>query len=99
DDAAELSKDQAANACPKQGTYYSPDNRVIHFTCDGLPATWSISISHWKIKSDLFCRDGPMEFGTFGCDRATLTATFAPQGSGGSDKVLIRDLDSGNALT
>jgi hypothetical protein len=100
DDAAELSKDQVAKACPKEGTYYSPDGKVVRFTCDGSPdPMWSIFISHWKIEQGLFCRDGPMEFGTFGCDRATVTAIFSPQGSGASDKMLVRDLDSGTALT
>jgi hypothetical protein len=40
-----------------------------------------------------------MEVGKFGCGRATVTAIFVPQESGASDKMLVRDLDSGNALT
>lgn len=103
DDAARLSKDQAADACPKQGTYYSPDGRVISFTCHAGPSDrlWSIGIAHWKIESGLFCRDSPvdMSIGKFGCAPATITAIFAPQESGASDKMLIQDSDSGNALT
>lgn len=100
DGVAKSSKDQAMNACPKQGTYYSPDGRVIRFTCHGpSDQIWSIFISHWKIESGLFCRDGPMEVGTFGCKPATVSAIFASQESGASDKMLVQDLESGNALT
>jgi hypothetical protein len=101
DDAAKYSKDQVANACPRQGMYYSPDGRVIHFTCHAGPTNriWSIGISHWKIGSGPFCRDGPMEIGKFGCTRAMINAIFDPQHSGASDKMLVQDLESGNALT
>jgi hypothetical protein len=106
DDAVKSSKDQATNACPQHGTYYSPDGRVIRFTCHGSSDPfWSIFISHWKIESGLFCRDGPrpMDMGQFGCDRATVTAILSPQESGASDKMLIQDPEgltgyAGNAL-
>lgn len=92
DDVAKYSKDQTTNACPEQGTYYSPDGRVLHFTCHAGPSNqiWSISISHWKIKSGQLCR-------TFGCDG--VTAIPVPQGSSTSDKMFVQDLDTGNALT
>ncbi len=100
DDAAKLAKDGATNACPHEGTYYSPDGRIIHFTCDGSPnPTWSISISHWKIQSGTFCRDGPMEPGQFGCFGATVEAGFVSRESGAGDRMLVRDLDSGTPLT
>jgi hypothetical protein len=99
DDAAKFAKDPTADACPRQGTYYSPAGRVIHFTCHGSPdATWSISISHWKIQSGRFCTDGPMDIGEFGCNRAIVNAIRAPQESGAGDKMLIQDLESGNPL-
>ena len=39
-----------------------------------------------------------MDIGKFGCSRATVTAIFAPQESGASDKMLVRDLAGGSAL-
>jgi hypothetical protein len=40
-----------------------------------------------------------MEIGKFGCTRAMINAIFDPQHSGASDKMLVQDLESGNALT
>jgi hypothetical protein len=100
DDAAKLSKDQAANACPKEGTYYAPDGRVIRFTCH--EQMWSISILHWRIKSGLICRDGPDpgDVGKFDfCKPATVNAINASPEFGASDKMFVRDLESGSALT
>lgn len=101
DDAVKSSSDQAANACPKLGTYYSPDGRVIRFNCHAGPTNriWSIVISHWKIESGLFCRDDPMEIGKFGCNPATVSAISAPHQSGASNRMLIQGIESGNVLT
>jgi hypothetical protein len=100
DDAIKPSKDQTTNACPEEGTYYSPDGRVIRFTCH--EQMWSISILHWKIRSGLICRDGPdpRDIGVFDfCKPATVKVIFAAQGSGAGDTMLVQDLESGNALT
>lgn len=88
DDAAKFSEDPAANACPKEGTYYSPDGKVIRFACrDGR---WSVTVLHWKIRSGLFCRDGPdsQSVGSFNCTRAVISAIYA---SPSDHKLRIRD--------
>lgn len=101
DDAAKISRDQPANACPAQGTYYSPEGRVIRFTCHAGPSNqiWSVAISHWKLEGDRFCRDGPMDLGSFACKRPTVTAIAAPQALAASNSFLVQDIESGNALT
>jgi hypothetical protein len=99
DDAMKLSNDQA-NACPEEGTYYSPDGRVIRFTCH--EQMWSIGILHWKIRSGLICRDGPAprDIGIFDfCKPATVKAIFPGEGSSAGDMMQVQDLESGNALT
>jgi hypothetical protein len=105
EDAANSVKDQAGPACPKEGTYYSPDGLIIHFSCEGSPdPVWSVLVWHWKIKSGAFCRDGPSDqdgptdIGPFGCRPATVMATFAPAESGPSKKIRVSDTDSGNTL-
>jgi hypothetical protein len=51
------------------------------------------------MRSPFLERRSRMEIGTFGCDRATVSAIFATQGSGVSDKMPVQDLESGSALT
>ncbi|WP_426409886.1 hypothetical protein [Bradyrhizobium ganzhouense] len=96
DDAAKLSKDQATNACPKQGAYYSPDGRVIRFTCayGGAPEPiWTIYVEHWAIDARLFYvpLGGPWW--------APIRAIPAPPTSGATDKMLVQDLTNGDPLT
>jgi len=93
-DFAGPSKDQAANVCPKEGAYYSPDGTVIRFTCNASPdPLWTIMIARWEIEAGQFC-------GAFGgCTRVPMHAIPAPQESGASDKMLVQDLTNGNALT
>ncbi|MET4257433.1 hypothetical protein ABIC09_002374 [Bradyrhizobium sp. S3.12.5] len=91
DDVTNLSEDRAANACPKEGTYYSPDGKVIRFACrDGK---WSIAVLHWNIQSDLFCRDGPESdsIGSFNCTRGMVYAISASPKSSADNKMRVRD--------
>jgi hypothetical protein len=101
DDAAQFSSGQVNDACPMQGTYYSPDGRIVSFTCHAGPSNhiWSVSVSHWKIESGLFCRDDPDEIGKFGCKPATVKVASVAVQVGAKDKILIQDLESGVALT
>ena len=100
EDATKPVQDPATNACPEEGTYYSPDGRLIRFNCSSQ--MWSTSILHWKIKSGLICRDGPdpADIGKFDyCKPAKVKAIFSAQGSGTNGEMLVQDLESGNALT
>jgi hypothetical protein len=103
DDAATSSKDPAMKTCPARGTYYSPDGRIVEFTCDGWPHILTMWISHWRIEAGRFCREDREEIGAFGCNDAGLTAIPAPGEAGTGDKMIILDIDgeaayAGNVL-
>src|SRR5207344_2792771 len=53
--------------CPRHGEYYSPDGRVIAFTCHHWPDRWSMHITHWKLASGRLCIEELSGDGTFGC--------------------------------
>jgi hypothetical protein len=53
--------------CPVQGTYYSPDGRIITFNCDHWPDSWGMHLTHWKLASGRLCIEDLSGDGKFGC--------------------------------
>jgi len=95
-DVASLSSEQAALACPEQGTYYSPDGDIISFTCHNR--LWSISVLHWRLQSGVTCGKHVTDLSQ--CALATLTATLAPENPEEADGNLrVQDRQNGSTLT
>ena len=98
-DVAGPSNEQAAPACPEQGTYYSPDGDIISFTCHASPSRlWTISVLHWRLQSGAICGKRSTDFSK--CASATLTATLAPENPDEADgKLRVQDRQNGFTLT
>ncbi len=59
--------EHGVHLCPEQGTYYSPDGRIITFNCFHWPDSWGMHITHWKLASGRLCIEDLCGNGKFGC--------------------------------
>lgn len=69
------------HSCPIQGSYYSPDGRIITFNCHhepDWPKSWSMHMTHWKLASGSLCIEDLSGNGEFGCGTDDETVYLSP---------------------